>query len=582
MKRVRFGMKLLVLALALSLVVGAPASAEAPTYKGYAVVPVALNGQLIPLSIPAINLDGTSMIPLRAFSEAVGARVEWDPTTQSVNLVPNAATGTGTASTKELSDALQAKSLALDQANARIWMLQTDVDTLRKLTTPQSHSQTYSDGSTFSGFLLNGEFHGRGTYTWPVGDKYVGNYRYGDSHGQGTYTWANRDQYTGDWIADSRTGKGTYTWADGRKYVGEFKDGRLWGQGTWTHPDGRKYVGEFRDDGFHGQGTWTNPDGRKYVGGFKDGAFHGKGTFTWPEGHQYTGDWVDGVRTGHGTFTWQDGDVYTGDFVAGDRTGLGVYQWPTGDRYIGEFVEGKREGLGTHQGAGGTIYAGIWVANELAVVGSATSPAAGAAPAQATSALTVEEIFAQLSASVFRVDVYDAKGNLLGTGSAVAVGASEVVTNYHVIEEAVSARLVDDSGKAYVVLGMTAANVQQDLAVLRVRAALKAVDLRTTTVKVGEEVVTIGSPIGLTNTVSTGIVSALRTLPGLELLQTSAPISPGSSGGGMFDRQGKLIGITSMGILEGENLGFAIPTKYVKTLVDLGKISPVRKLPGSQ
>ena len=76
--------------------------------------------------------------------------------------------------------------------------------------------------------------------------------------------------------------------------------------------------------------------------------------------------------------------------------------------------------------------------------------------------------------------------------------------------------------------------------------------------KVGEEVYTIGSPSGLENTLGQGIVSGLRRLDGQRLVQTTAQISPGSSGGGLFDKSGNLIGITTFKLQESEGLNFAI------------------------
>jgi serine protease Do len=75
---------------------------------------------------------------------------------------------------------------------------------------------------------------------------------------------------------------------------------------------------------------------------------------------------------------------------------------------------------------------------------------------------------------------------------------------------------------------------------------------------VGERVFTVGSPRGLENTLTEGIVSGLRTRRGLSLIQISAPISAGSSGGGLFDAAGNLIGITTFGLRDTQNLNFAI------------------------
>jgi len=198
--------------------------------------------------------------------------------------------------------------------------------------------------------------------------------------------------------------------------------------------------------------------------------------------------------------------------------------------------------------------------------------------ASARQVSTVEGLAAELRTRVFRVDVYDYGGRLISIGSAVAVTEDEVVTNYHVVEEAWSAELVTESGDRIPVVGMTAFNEAWDLAVLQVSGRLQPVTIRTGAVRVGEDVVAIGSPIGLTNTVSTGIVSALRTMDGLDVIQVSAPISQGSSGGGVFDRQGRLIGITRAYMKDGQNLNFAIPTQYVRRV--LAQAGPARDLPG--
>lgn len=191
---------------------------------------------------------------------------------------------------------------------------------------------------------------------------------------------------------------------------------------------------------------------------------------------------------------------------------------------------------------------------------------------------TVQELAERLSSQVFRVDIFDYGGRLIGNGSAVAVTATDVVTNYHVVQDAWKAELVTQSGARFPVLGMTAFNQSQDLALLRVSGPLEPVTRRTTPVKTGEEVVAIGSPIGLINTVSTGIVSAVRNMNGMEVIQVSAPISPGSSGGGLFDRQGNLIGVTSAVVEGGQNLNFAIPVRYVEQL--MAQVGAPQDLPG--
>ncbi|MBU4288556.1 MAG: S1C family serine protease, partial [Proteobacteria bacterium] len=82
-------------------------------------------------------------------------------------------------------------------------------------------------------------------------------------------------------------------------------------------------------------------------------------------------------------------------------------------------------------------------------------------------------------------------------------------------------------------------------------------------VRVGERVVVIGNPKGLENTVADGLVSAIREVNGTKMLQISAPITHGSSGGAMFNSRGEVVGITSLGLGEA-NLNFAVAINYAK------------------
>lgn len=88
------------------------------------------------------------------------------------------------------------------------------------------------------------------------------------------------------------------------------------------------------------------------------------------------------------------------------------------------------------------------------------------------------------------------------------------------------------------------------------------------TIAVGETVFAIGNPLGLERTMTQGVVSTVsRNFAGLTYIQTDTPINPGNSGGPLFDTRGQVVGITNMGILGGEALGFAIPARYVKDFV---------------
>lgn len=164
-----------------------------------------------------------------------------------------------------------------------------------------------------------------------------------------------------------------------------------------------------------------------------------------------------------------------------------------------------------------------------------------------------------------------------GLGSAVVVGRDGLLlTNAHVVEGAavVHVRTIDGLDIEAAVIGRDAAS---DLALLR---ASEAPDLIPVTfgdsdrIEPGAFVVAIGSPVGLHHTVTTGILSAKargRDDSGLEFLQTDAAVYPGSSGGGLFDLQGRLVGITNdiLAPPGGGNVGlnFAIPVNVIKALL---------------
>jgi hypothetical protein len=148
-----------------------------------------------------------------------------------------------------------------------------------------------------------------------------------------------------------------------------------------------------------------------------------------------------------------------------------------------------------------------------------------------------------------------------------------VVTNYHVIAEGSSgvAKLTD--GAIYILEGVVTSDKARDVAVLKIKATGK--NFRglmlgnSDRVEVGQEVVAIGNPLSLESTVSNGIVSGIRTADALggKFLQVTAPISPGSSGGPLFNMAGEVIGITTLYLKGGENLNFAIPINDAKRLL---------------
>lgn len=159
----------------------------------------------------------------------------------------------------------------------------------------------------------------------------------------------------------------------------------------------------------------------------------------------------------------------------------------------------------------------------------------------------------------------------LGTGMTSTSGSQGLVaTNYHVISEAASgyAKLVGQTPK-YGIAGTVAVDPAHDLAVLAVDG-LRAPALRvgdSVQPAVGDEVYAMGNPQGLEGTFSQGIVSAVRQIASDTVLQITAPISPGSSGGPVLNTSGNVIGIAVATFKSGQNLNLAIPSAYLASLM---------------
>jgi serine protease Do len=190
--------------------------------------------------------------------------------------------------------------------------------------------------------------------------------------------------------------------------------------------------------------------------------------------------------------------------------------------------------------------------------------------AAATKPLTTAEMFAKVSPSVWRVTTYDVDGLPLSQGSAVVVGPEALVTNCHVLRRA--KRVAVRQGTSTITATLALWDVQRDVCQLKAPGvtAPPVVLGEAARMVVGQEVFAIGHPKGLELTMSAGLISSFRRndKDQLILIQTSAAISAGSSGGGLFDASGTLMGLTTIGSVgaDTQNLNFAIPADWVREL----------------
>jgi len=157
----------------------------------------------------------------------------------------------------------------------------------------------------------------------------------------------------------------------------------------------------------------------------------------------------------------------------------------------------------------------------------------------------------------------------LGSGFFISQNG-DIITNYHVLEGAESAEVKTSDGKTYTISDIVAVDEKNDIIRLSVNIPSKYVlplSLSETTPEIGERIIVYGSPLGLEKTLSDGIISAIREVPGYgKLIQITAPISPGSSGSPVLNMKGEVIGVATFQLLEGQNLNFAIPSEGIANL----------------
>jgi len=191
---------------------------------------------------------------------------------------------------------------------------------------------------------------------------------------------------------------------------------------------------------------------------------------------------------------------------------------------------------------------------------------------------TAVNIARQYAGSVVTILTEDAYHQSLALGSGFLVGNGKVVTNYHVVEGAKYATVVTASGGKYPIDGAFAHSALHDLAVLSAPGLNGSVILSSDSTQVGERIYAIGSPEGLSNSLSEGIVSGKRTMNGARLIQITAAISPGSSGGPVINERGSVIGVAVGAISSGQNLNFAIPVAMIHPLLTGSTVSPLSAL----
>lgn len=167
--------------------------------------------------------------------------------------------------------------------------------------------------------------------------------------------------------------------------------------------------------------------------------------------------------------------------------------------------------------------------------------------------------------SVVKIIVYNSSGEEISTGSGFIVFKNDIlVTNAHVITSGSKVEAITEDDERLYIDGAQYYSQDEDIAILKLKNNKKLKPLKINEdYKIGEKVIAIGSPLGIKNSVSDGILSNILKDEN-EKIQHTAPISPGNSGGALFNKKGEVIGMNTATITNAQNLNLAIPISVIK------------------
>lgn len=180
------------------------------------------------------------------------------------------------------------------------------------------------------------------------------------------------------------------------------------------------------------------------------------------------------------------------------------------------------------------------------------------------------ELVKRIKPSAVAIETFDARGATLSRGSGFFISSDKIITNRHVIEKSTRVEVHLVNGAKYTAKGVLAIDGEGDLALLQVdipKELAVPLTLAKNAPLQGESIVVIGNPFGLEGSVSNGIVSAVREIPGYgKIIQITAPISPGSSGSPVVNMLGQVVGVATLQAVEGQSLNFAVPSERISQL----------------
>jgi len=189
---------------------------------------------------------------------------------------------------------------------------------------------------------------------------------------------------------------------------------------------------------------------------------------------------------------------------------------------------------------------------------------------------SIGDLFSHVNKATATVITYDSSRKVFRQGSGFFINKEgHFITCYHVLKGAYSVYVKIEDKEEYEVDHVIAQDADRDLIKLAVSIPQGTLspgmwlDIDVERPKIADKVLVISTPMGLSRTVSDGIISAIRELPTKGLVyQMTVPISPGSSGSPVIDMRGKVVGISFLQLVSGQNLNFAVPSEYIRDLKD--------------
>ncbi len=484
---------------------------------------------------------------------------------------------------------------------------------------------TYEDGGKYDGEMRAGYRNGHGVHIYPNGTKYVGGWKLDLPHGYGSFKFASGETYVGDVYDGVPHGHGTYTYTDGSQYVGEWKEFAQHGYGVLTQADGRVFSGEWTEGKYcpKCKRDWDNAHAAGQRGDYREvirllltyaesGDMFAQGMVGvsyYNLGRQFEASkwYLKAAEQGHPLAQYNLGLMYgRGEGVELNHTvaiklleqallqKLGMAAKALSAIYYeGRGVPRDRSVAYAYQSIAAAL--GVEQAKYLfdlddeynRVLGKSFYPDYAVAQGQ----VIAQEIWAKIEAYGFDRSGAGPDGSTeetISTGSGFFINdLGFVVTNSHVVNGCREIYVILDDKKAnsYIVIN----DVKNDLAVLKtgVEPASIAYFRSGRGIRAGEDVLAFGYP--LQNVLSDelkgtkGMVNALSGMNNdTRMMQISAPVQPGNSGGPLLDQAGNIVGVVTakmdaivMAQLTddiAQNVNFALKASLVRDMLEVKEI----------